>query len=187
MSRVIPSGQTKIDETHAAARAYLQHGWSVIPIEPRGKRPIIKWTTYQSRTPTMHEIDGWFAKADNFNIAIVTGKLSGIVVLDVDPSHQGAISLQSWENQHSPLPTTFEVRTGGGGRHLYFKHPGTRTPNRANLAAGIDLRGDGGCVVAPPSLHRSGHHYQWLKGHSPQETTLAAMPDWLAAMVKRKR
>ena len=72
-----------------------------------------------------------------------------------------------------------ESITGGGGRHVYFSHPGGVVHNRANIQPGIDLRGDGGCIVAPPSVHPSGKRYRWKKGHAPGDVKLARLPDWL--------
>jgi hypothetical protein len=73
------------------------------------------------------------------------------------------------------------VTTGGGGHHLYFRHPGGSVRNRAGLAPGLDLRADGGYVVAPPSLHPSGRHYAWRAGHEPEQVALAPAPAWLTA------
>jgi hypothetical protein len=72
-----------------------------------------------------------------------------------------------------------ESITGGCGRHLYFAHPGGVVPNRASMEPGIDLRGDGGCIVAPPSVHPSGKGYRWKKNHGPGEVRPAMLPDWL--------
>ena len=88
-------------------------------------------------------------------------------------------SLESLERRFGALPSTVESRTGGGGRHLYFEHPGYPVRNRTGIGQGIDLRGDGGYVVAPPSLHPSGEHYAWRSGCSPEERTLAPLPRWL--------
>ena len=134
----------------AAALGYLGRGWSVLPVEPRGKRPLIAWRRLQSRRASAAEAAGWFARWPNANVAIVTGRLSRLVVIDVDPRHGGDASLAAFEAEHGALPATIEALTGGGGRHLYFRHPGARTANRVGLVPGIDLRGDGGCVVAPP-------------------------------------
>ena len=78
-----------------------------------------------------------------------------------------------------------EARTGGGGRHLYFRHPGGTVHNKVGLAPGIDLRGDGGLVVAPPSLHRSGRRYRWLRGCDPAALAPAPLPDWLLAFSRQ--
>ena len=62
---------------------------------------------------------------------------------------------------------------------LHFRHPGGSVHNRTNIEPGIDLRGDGGCIVAPPSIHPSGKRYRWKKGHGPGEIAPAPLPDWL--------
>lgn len=168
----------------AAARAYAARGWSVIPFEPKGKRPSIAWLEFQKRRATQDEIDAWFRHRRDANVGIVTGAVSDVVVLDIDVAHGGAESLSELENEHGPLPITVEAATGGGGRHLYFAHPGGTVPNRVGLAPGIDVRGDGGCVVAPPSLHASGRRYAWAIDRAPGEARLAPMPRWLLALAR---
>lgn len=168
-----------------AALAYLARGWSVIPMEPRGKRPLVPWTEYQLRPATIEELEGWFKRWPKANVGIVTGAVSGVVVLDVDERHGGTISLSQLNAELGPGPMTVEAATGGGGRHLYFRHPGGRVANRAGLRPGIDLRGDGGCVVAPPSVHPSGRPYAWLPGRSPNEIEIAAPPSWLLSRFER--
>jgi hypothetical protein len=161
------------------ALEYLRRGWSVIPIRPHDKRPAIRWMEYQHRLATEDEIREWYRHWPNANVGIVTGAISGLVVLDVDPKHDGDASLEGLIREHGPLPHTIEAETGGGGRHLYFSHPGGMVRNKVGLASGIDLRGDGGCVVAPPSIHASGKVYSWLPGHEPHKTTPAPLPNWL--------
>jgi hypothetical protein len=168
--------KTQINAPHAAALAYLARGWSVIPVEPRGKRPLVPWRRLQTRAASPAQIGFWFERWPDANVAIVTGRLSGLVVVDIDPRHGGDRSLGAFEAEHGRLPATVESLTGGGGRHLYFAHPGTRTPNRVNVLPGIDVRGDGGCVVAPPSVHPSGRPYGWRAGCAPQERAVAALP-----------
>jgi len=162
-----------------AALRYAARGWSVIPVEPGGKRPLVSWLELQRRRASPAEIETWFAQHPDANVGIVTGAVSGLVVLDVDAGRGGSESVENWACRYGPLPPTVEALTGGGGRHLYVQHPGVATANRVGLAAGIDLRGDGGCVVAPPSLHASGRHYAWLEGYSPDEIAITPMPDWL--------
>jgi len=159
-----------------AALAYIARGWSAIPIEPRGKRPLIAWTEYQGRIACAEEIESWFQRWPHANVGIVTGRVSGLVVLDVDERHGGATSLARLEID--PVPITVEAVTGGGGRHLYFSHPGIPLGNRVGLRPGLDLRGDGGCVVAPPSIHASGTPYLWVTARSPDEAPLAPLPGW---------
>ncbi len=162
-----------------AALAYLGRGWSVIPVEPRGKRPLLPWLEFQQRRAERSEVQKWFRTRKNVNVAIVTGKVSKLVVLDIDARHGGQDSLDRLEGEHGAMPSTIEALTGGGGRHIYFRHPGARVRNRVALEAGVDLRGDGGCVVAPPSVHGNGKRYEWKTSRAPGETDLAPMPDWL--------
>lgn len=159
-----------------AALAYRRRGWSVIPVEPHAKRPLLAWRAFQTRLASEAEVAVWYRQYPEANVAIVTGALSGLVVLDVDPRHGGEASLAAFESTHGPLPPTLESLTGGGGRHLYFRHPGEHCPNRVGLEPGLDLRGDGGCIVAPPSIHPSGRAYAWREGHGPGERAPATLP-----------
>jgi hypothetical protein len=167
-----------------AALDYAARGWSVIPIEPHGKRPVVAWQEFQRRAAPAAKVAGWFRRRPQANVGIVTGTVSGFVVLDIDPGHGGADSLRELERGHGRLPATVEALTGGGGRHLYFLHPGGTLRNRAGLLPGIDLRGDGGCVVAPPSIHPSGNRYAWVPGHGPDETPFAVIPSWLLSRLR---
>ncbi len=162
-----------------AALRYLALGWSIVPAATRGKRPIVAWRPYQDHPPSKAQVRRWFDRWPDANIAIVTGAGSGLVVLDVDPGHGGAESLAAIEARHGTLPETIEALTGGGGRHVYFAHPGGEVRNRAGMAPGLDLRGDGGVIIAPPSIHPSGEPYRWRPGHAPEEVGLAPMPIWL--------
>lgn len=106
-----------------AALDYGRLGWSVIPIECRGKQPLIRWQVYQYRHPDATEVYQWFQHWPDANIAIVTGVVSGLVVLDLDPRHGADAALQDLVRAHGPITQTVEARTGGGGCHLYFDHP----------------------------------------------------------------
>jgi hypothetical protein len=164
-------------DCRAAALSYAERGWSVIPMLPNAKRPLVPWREFQQRRAGTAEIEAWFRRWPDANVGVVTGQISGLVVVDVDTRHGGMSSLATAERVHGPLPGTVEAITGGGGRHLYFVHPGRWTPNRVALRPGIDVRGDGGCVVAPPSLHPSGQHYAWRAGHAPGQMPLAGLPE----------
>jgi len=168
---------------YTAALDYLARGWSVIPFEARGKRPLVAWQEFQTRRPTAFEVKDWLSRFRNANIGLVTGAVSGLAVVDVDPQHGGSESLADLERRFGQLPATVEAATGGGGRHLYFEHPGGVVHNRVGLAPGIDLRGDGGCVVAPPSVHPNGNPYTWAARRSPDEVRLFPIPYWLLQLV----
>jgi len=161
---------------------YLSFGWCVVPLRPREKRPLIRWQPYQEKRPSRRQVETWFRQNPGANVGIVTGAVSGLVVLDIDPAHGGDESIQAFERRYGGIPNTVEARTGGGGRHLYFRHPGGLVPSKVGLAPGIDLRGDGGLVVAPPSIHPSGRHYEWKASRGPDEVTPAAMPAWLSEL-----
>jgi hypothetical protein len=160
-----------------AALDYGRLGWSVIPIESCGDRPLLSWQVYQHRRPDPTEIAEWFRRWPDANIAIVTGVVSGLLVVDMDLRHGADATLATWERKYGPIPETVEALTGAGGRHLYFSHPGDMLHNRAGIAPGVDLNGDGGYVVAPPSTHAGGEPYRWVR--SPDVCPLAKLPDWL--------
>lgn len=162
-----------------AALGYRARGWSVLPVRPRDKRPLIAWERLQDEPPTEAELCAWFARWPEANVGVVTGAVSGLVVLDVDVGHGGRESLEALERDHGPLAPTVEAVTGGAGRHLYFRHPGAEIGSRVGLRPGLDLKGDGSYVVAPPSVHPNGHRYAWRSGRSPAEVAPAPLPLWL--------
>jgi hypothetical protein len=170
-----------------AAKRYLARGWSVLPLCPRDKRPLILWEHLQHQQPSEEDINEWFRRWPDANIGIVTGEISNLIVLDIDPKHGGDTTLERLENKFRPISATVEALTGSGGRHLYFAHPGGLTRNRTGLSQGIDLRGDGGYIVAPPSIHPSGRPYTWAQGRSPDEITLAPLPRWILVPIRGPR
>lgn len=175
--------------------------WRVIPLHapidhgcscrrPRcesvGKHPIERrWTaTASTNVQTIRE---WWSAHPRANVGLVTGRGSGVVVLDVDPRHGGDDTLYDLERAHSPLPATVEVVTGGGGRGLIFKAPETPIPTTAGaLGPGLDTRGEGGLAVMPPSLHTSGRRYEWSVDGHPDDVPLADMPAWLIALLAHR-
>jgi hypothetical protein len=177
----------------SAVLALAAHGWSVIPVHAvestactcgradcpsPGKHPRVRWDRWMGRAATPAELEAWWARWPDANIGVVTGWVSGLVVLDVDPRHGGDSALETLEARHGPTPDTVGSLTGGGGRHLFFAHPPHLVPSRP-LATGLDLKAEGGMVVVPPSRHASGARYRWRSGHAPGELVLAPLPDWL--------
>jgi hypothetical protein len=125
-----------------------------------GKHPRLgKWVELASKDAST--IERWWKKFPDANIGIATGAESGVFVVDVD-GEEGEITLSSLQQRRfTELPETRECQTGKG-RHLYFRHSGGKLPNRAStLGKGLDIRGDGGQAVAPPSVHHSGIPYMW--------------------------
>jgi hypothetical protein len=122
------------------------------------------------------------------NIAVRTGAASGLVVLDEDSYKGGDASRLALEQMYHPLPETVQQLTGGGGCQYFFSHPGTPIANSTeSLGAGLDVRGDGGYVIVPPSLHESGRRYAWEINHHPDDTPFALMPAWLVALCREPR
>lgn len=145
------------------ALAYLDLGWSIIPVTPGRKKPNVLWTEYQTRPPSRDEVLRWWARWPDANVGIVTGRVSGLVVIDVDVQHGGSV-----ESAYAEAETKMIVRSASGGYHLYYAYPeGVESVgNRVGLKPGIDLRGDGGFVVAPPSV-AGGGEYSWVSRGEP--------------------
>jgi hypothetical protein len=179
----------------AAALEYAQRGWLVIPVHTPtaqgcscerakcpnpGKHPRTAHG-WKEGTRDPAEIRTWWRLWPDANIGIITGRGSGIVVLDVDGKH-GEESMADLARRGCRLPDTFTVHTGGGGQHLYFLLPeGVEVRNsQSKIAPGLDIRGEGGHVVAPPSLHRAGARYEVNESAIPP----TPCPEWLVRMAQ---
>lgn len=187
---------------------YRRHlGWSIIPLHSLregactcgrpgcsspGKHPIAaalpggSWAPFQGRPATLEQLAEWWRRWPWANVGLITGGVSGVFVLDVDPRHGGDGSLNNLQAEHGILPATVEANTGGGGFHLFFRHPGRPVKNAVNIAPGIDIRGDGGLIVLPPSDHASGGRYTWGELTKPNLVEVAEAPDWLLDLVLDK-
>ena len=146
------------------------------------KHPIARLVPngLKNATTDITVIEDWF-RNQPWNIGIVTGKTSGFFGLDIDPHHHGDNSLADLEAQNGALPKTWRFLTGGGGHHDLFRHPGGVIPNSVGkIAPGIDVRGDHGYLVAPPSKHISGGSYSIAPNSHPN---LADAPEWLLARI----
>lgn len=140
------------------AREYLESGRSLIVLAENSKVPPkgFKWTPYQARQPTLGEVVNWFAHGTRNNIAIVTGAVSGIVAVDFDTKDAAA---KFWKE----VSQTTAINVTRKGMHFLFRHPGVTVKNGVRVSEGTDIRGDGGYIVAPPSVV-DGHEYRWLPG-----------------------
>ena len=160
------------------ARALAEKGLAIFPCLPRDKRPATKHGLKDATTDPI-EIENWWHENPNCNIAIATGAVSGVFVIDLDGADAEA-ELRKLEAQHGDLPATVESITGRG-KHLFFKCPEKPVRNSAGkIATGIDVRATGGYVIAPPSIHPSGKRYAWSVDSA---ATFAAAPEWLLSII----
>jgi len=151
----------------------VEQGFSIFPIKYRNKIPLTEHG-FKDATTSVAQIKDWNETFKQYNIGIKTG--DGLAVIDVDPKNGGT---ESWITltENNDLPDTVCSETGGGGRHYFFK--GDIKNSASKIAPGIDTRGEGGYIVAPPSIHNTGKSYAWLPGFSPDEMPLAPLPDFL--------
>jgi|SoiMetStandDraft_2_1073263.scaffolds.fasta_scaffold18348_4 hypothetical protein len=157
------------------ALALASKGLHVFPCLPRRKEPA---TTHGCKDATKDAdmIRHWWGIEPHYNVAIATGTISGIFVVDID-SQDAEFELSKLEAQHGELPATVETITPRPGRHLYFRMPDTSVRNsESRIAPKIDVRGSGGYVLAPPSIHPSGRPYAWSVDSAG---TIAEAPAWL--------
>ncbi len=132
---------------------------------------------------TEETVTGWWDRWPDANVGVITGSVSDVVVVDVDPRNGGDVSLQALEDCWGTLPVTAASSTGGGGWHHWFSAGSERLPSRV-IDAGLELKGEGGVVVAPPSMHASGTGYRWLV--DPVMIYPAPVPQWLASLAGGK-
>lgn len=169
---------------HEAARAYASMGWPIIPLWPRDKRPANK-NGLASPLETLDQIDEWWSKRPDLNIALRTGDVFDVLDLD---GKQGMESLQfyliQWQIDHGQPLTQYRhpgpIAKTGKGAHLLFQPTGGR--NFANKHPGLDFRGQRGYIVAPPSIHPNGHRYIWHR-----DGELPPAPDWLIDLLTPTR
>ncbi len=160
--------QDKNKDLLNAALNYLSRGWSIIPINPSSKKPCLEsWLEYQRRLPTIDEVNDWWTKWPWASIGLVTGEISGVSVIDVDPRH-GGIS--------DNLTDTVKSQTGGGGFHYFYLY-NHNVHSQNGVKDGIDLKSDGGYVILPPSIHASGNKYTWIT--PPFVNEFQEMPQWI--------
>ena len=121
--------------TAEAAQRYLARGWAVLPLRAQDKRPLVSWEPLQTARPSAQQVTDWFNRWPNANIGIITGEISNLVVLDIDPKHGGDVSRERRERQFGLLPATVEAVTGGAGCHL-FNPPRRLDPKPYRAGAG---------------------------------------------------
>lgn len=187
-----------------AALAYAQRlNWKVFPLHhienercscgkpdcknpgkhPRWKKGVIE-NGLKAATADEKKIRHFWTLWPEANIGIATGSASGFWVLDVDTKDGGPASLEELIDNYGELPETVEAITGSGGSHYLFKHvPGIQNQT-SQIAKGLDIRGEGGYIVAAPSIHISGKTYEWELSGRPLEKSVQEAPEWLLALIR---
>lgn len=172
------------------AKYYLEKGFNVIPLIAKSKVPFKDFPLgeYQNKIrTTAADVELWFGeKSSEFgkrgissspNIGIVTGTLSGVDVVDLDTEE----AIKFWKDgcfSHGPTVKTTK------GYHVYYRHrSGVGNFQKRDDLPGIDLRAQGGYVVAPPSIHPSGYQYQWMEDRSIANTPIVELPE---SILKKK-
>ncbi|MHC4621692.1 MAG: phage/plasmid primase, P4 family, partial [Planctomycetota bacterium] len=155
--------------TYAAAEKYLASGLSVIPIMQKpddiaaSKRPLVKWSQYQATRPKPEQLEKWFNGGQTRNIAVLGGTVSGNVIwLDFDDT----ASYQDWADEYPQISDNAPTQYTGKGFHVGVKMPSPPPGNQDIYYYGShvgETRGEGGYIVAAPSIHGSGRVYEWIR------------------------
>lgn len=176
------------NQTLKAALWYIEHGYSVIPISPGSKVPPkgFQVEQFRKRIATPEEVNAWFVEEPNYNIAIVTGELSGACVVDFDshkPDFDPAIAFDYFF-EHEDTPT---ANTPRGGQHMWYKYP-TEAKLTINTGAlpGIDFRGEGGYILVPPSKNGTGNPYSWVEKKALKDIALKDLPSAYIDVLKHR-
>lgn len=154
-----------------AALKYAAMGMSIIPTG-LNKVPLLNWKPYQDRCATMEEINNWWKTWPDANPALVTGKISGVVALDLDKKHNRTLG-------EFPIQLTACAKSGNGGEHAFFKYPSDASVKSGSAISGegVDCRGDGGYILLASSVNETGGKYEWTIPLESRDD-LAEMPDW---------
>jgi putative DNA primase/helicase len=164
------------------AKKYAAKGWSVFPVK---KKIPTTPHGFKDAVNIPEAVEALFKKYPGDGIALATGKVSGVFVLDVDIKNDagGDDTLRELEHKHGELPETVQSKTASGGSHYFFKYPESGIGSNASIVGkGLDVRGDGGYVVAPPSPG-----YAWEVSHHPDDITFAKAPEWLLEAARRTK
>ena len=183
----------------SAALVYAGRGWSVFPCFEIGENGNCACTDgpdcgspgkhpraprgFLSATTDTAKIKKWWKRWPRANVGIASG-MSGLLVVDVDPRNDGDNSMRELEQQHGKLPDTVRALTGGGGTHDLFIMPDAIRSGKLGL--GVDIKAEGGYILAAPSNHMSGTNYQWDCGADPADVEVAPCPKWVIDKLHRK-
>lgn len=160
-----------------AALRYASIGWHVFPVAPGQKVPLTSHGVKDATVDTA-QIEAWWRKWPNANVAVACGRQSGVYVIDVDIEEASGVNGVKSLNEFPSLPKTVRQKTPRGGFHAFYR---TDNPpaNKNSFRHGIDIRGDGYYVLLEPSVHPNGRTYCWALGMSPWDIELAEYPDFM--------
>lgn len=174
-----------------AALEYAEMGWPIIPIKPTEKKPCVRMGKgFHLASSNAEVIFDWWKRFPDANVATLGNPRSGFFSMDVDvPKEPGSVdgrdSLHELERIHGRLPETVCFKSGSGGEQYFWRHPGWFVKSTtSHIEKGIDVRGDYGLIVLPPSVHKNGCLYGW--DASPDEFPIAEAPDWILQKIKFK-
>lgn len=163
---------------NAALTYATKYKWAVFPVSQKTKKPLTPHGCKDAKKDT-GAIRAWWKRYPDASIGIATGSVSNLLVIDEDVDEDkglnGVHTMQLWEDDNGPLPETVRAITGRGGAHLYFHYTGKDLGNRAGVIDGVDVRGEGGYIIAPPSIHPNGTQYEWEC--DPEETELSEIDE----------
>lgn len=181
------------------AAMYRRAGFQVVPCHmpqegASWKRPALAdWKTFQDELASDAVFARWYGQggehARRSNMGVITGRASGnIFVIDLD-THTKPQAAEWWDrtimlNNFGIASETWEQVTGGGGRQLFFRAPADWTAPTNKTSIGVDIRGQGGFAVLPPSIHSSGREYAWVEGFEPWTIPISDAPEWLLGAVE---
>ena len=166
------------DLLDAALKYATKYKWAVFPVSQQTKKPLTPHGCKDAKKDP-GAIRAWWKRYPDASIGIATGSASNLLVIDEDVDEDkglnGVHNMMLWERDNGALPETVRAITGRGGAHLYFNYNGKDLGNRAGVIEGVDVRGEGGYIIAPPSIHPNGTQYEWEC--DPEETELSDIDD----------
>jgi hypothetical protein len=181
MSEPLPPPRRSPQTPLEWALFYASLGWSVVPVRRGEKIPAERWARFQTLPADHAQIMAWFAENPTFGVGLIQGGRSATIVLDFDAASGGLETLAELDARG--LPQSVRQFTPGGGVHVVLLHPGRYVPTRKSVRPGMDVRGDGGFIVATPSVHANGREYAWDVDAHPEETPVADCPAWLVDLI----
>ena len=159
---------------NAALKYATEYGWAVFPVSQKTKKPLTPLGCKDAKKAA-GPIKAWWKKWPDANIGVATGSSSNLIVIDLDIDEEkgldGVHEMTIWENDNGDLPETARAITGRGGSHIYYRYDGSDLKNRTGIIDGVDVRGEGGYVIAPPSIHPNGTSYEWE--YDPDEVSIS--------------